>query len=76
VLSSGSGDFDAGLAVALEQPEQLPGDDASEAPLGVAAALALGGAPGQVDAGVGIGAQAHQPDGVQGAVRAAGRRRG
>jgi hypothetical protein len=76
VLSSRSEDFDAGSVVALQQPEQLAGDDAPQAPLGVAAALALGGAAGQVGASVRIGAQAHQQDGVQRAVRAAGRRRG
>jgi hypothetical protein len=68
VLSSGAEDFDAGLVVALQQPVQLAGDDAAEAPLGVAAALALGGAARHVGAGVGIGAQAYQQDGVQGAV--------
>jgi hypothetical protein len=68
VLSSRPEDLDAGSVVAFQQLEQLPGDDASEAPRGVAAALALGGAPGQVGAGVGVGAQAHQQDGVQGAV--------
>jgi len=40
VLSSRPEDFGAGLVVALQQPEQLPGDDESQAPLGVAAALA------------------------------------
>jgi hypothetical protein len=57
-------DLDAGLVVALPQPEQLASDNAPEAPLGVAAALALGGAAGLVGAGVGIGVQAHQQDGV------------
>jgi hypothetical protein len=55
-----SEDLDAGLVAALPQPEQLAGNDAPEAALGVAAALALGGAAGHIDAGVGIGAQAHQ----------------
>jgi hypothetical protein len=41
VLSSDPEDFDAGLVVALQQPEQLPGDDAAQTPLGVASALAL-----------------------------------
>jgi hypothetical protein len=76
VLSSRAEDLDAGLVVALQQPEQLAGDDASQAPLGIAVALALGGAAGHVGTGVGIGAQTHQQDGVQGAVRAGGRRRG
>ncbi len=57
MLSSRSEDFDAGLVVALEEPEQLAGDDASEAAFGVAAGLALGGAAGHVGAGVGVGAQ-------------------
>jgi hypothetical protein len=65
VLSSCSEDFDAGLVVAFEQSEQLAGDGASQAPFGVASALALGGAPGQVDAGLGVDAQAHQQDRVQ-----------
>jgi hypothetical protein len=68
VLSSGLEDLDAGLVVAFQQPEQLAGDDAPEAPLGVASALALGGAAGHLGVGVGIGAQAHQQDRGQGAV--------
>jgi hypothetical protein len=71
VLSSRLEDLDAGLVVAFKQPEQLAGDDASQAALGVAAAFALGGAAGHVGAGVGVGAQAHQQDGVQGAVELA-----
>jgi hypothetical protein len=47
---------------------QLAGDDASQAPLGVASAFALGRSAGHVGAGVGIDAQAHQQDGVQRAV--------
>jgi hypothetical protein len=65
VVSSRSEYFDAGLVVALQQPEQLAGDDAAQTPLGVPAALALGGAPGNIGAGVGIGAEAYQQDGVQ-----------
>jgi hypothetical protein len=68
VLSSGAEDFDAGLVVVFEQPVQLPGDDASEASFGVAAALALDGAAGNIGAGVRIDPQAHQQDGVQRAV--------
>jgi hypothetical protein len=71
VLSSGPEDLHAGLVVAFQESVQLAGDDAPEAPLGVAAALALGGAAGQVGAGVGIGAQPHQQDGAQGAVELA-----
>jgi hypothetical protein len=50
VLSSCPEDFDSGLVVAFQQPEQLAGDDALEAPLGVAAALAFGGARAEVRA--------------------------
>jgi hypothetical protein len=71
VLSSRLEDFDAWVVVAFQESEQLAGDDAPEAALGVAPALAFGGAAGQVGAGVGIGAQAHQQDGVQGAVELA-----
>jgi hypothetical protein len=71
VLSSCPEDFDAGSVVAFQQSEQLAGEDAPEAPLGVAAALALGGAAGHVGAGVGIDPQAHQQDGVQRAVELA-----
>ncbi len=65
MLSSCPEDFDAGSVVAFEQPEQLAGDDASQASFGVAAAVALGGAAGHVGAGVGVDAQTHQQDGVQ-----------
>ena len=68
MLSSCPKDFDAGLVVAFQQPEQLAGGGAPRAPLGVTPALALGGAARQVGAGVGVGAQAHQHDGVQRAV--------
>jgi hypothetical protein len=68
VLSSRPEDLDAGVVVAFQQPEQLAGDDAPQAAFGVAPALALGGAAGHVGARVGIGAQPHQQDGVQGAV--------
>jgi len=71
VLSSRPEYFDAGLVVAFEQPVELAGDDAAQAPLGVAPGLAFGGAAGQVGASVGIDAQAHQQDGVQGAVELA-----
>jgi hypothetical protein len=71
VLSSRPEYIDAGLVVALQQPEQLAGDDAAQAPLGVASGLALSGAAGQVGASVGIDAQAHQQDGVQRAVELA-----
>jgi hypothetical protein len=67
-VSSDAEDLDAWLVVALQQSEQLAGDDTPEAPLGVASARALGGSAGHGGAGVGIGAQAHQHDGVQGAV--------
>src|SRR4029450_13299472 len=43
----------------------LAGDDAPQAPLGIAAALALGGAAGHVGAGVGGDAHGPQQDGVQ-----------
>jgi hypothetical protein len=71
VLSSCSEDFDAWLVIALEQSEQLPGDAGSQAAFGVAWALVLGGAPSHVGADVGVDAQAHQHDGVQGAVELA-----
>ena len=71
MLSSRPEYFDAGLVVALQQPEQLAGDDAAQAPLGVASGLSLSGAAGQVGASVGIDAQAHQQDGVQRAVELA-----
>jgi hypothetical protein len=67
-VSSDAEDLDAWLVVALQESEQLPGDHASQTPFDVAAAVALGGAPGNVGAGVGVGPQAHQQDGVQGAV--------
>jgi hypothetical protein len=47
--------FGAGLVIAFEELEQLASDDAPEAPLGLAPALALGGAAGHVGASVGIG---------------------
>ena len=50
---------------------RAPHDDAPQAALGVTPALAFGRATGHVGAGVGIGAQAHQQDGVQGAVELA-----
>jgi hypothetical protein len=67
-VSSDAEDLDPWLVVALQESEQLPGDHASQTPFDVAAALALGGAPGNVGAGVGVDPQAHQQDGVQGAV--------
>jgi hypothetical protein len=42
VLSSRYEDLDAGLVVAFQEPEQLPGDDPLQAPLDVSRALALG----------------------------------
>ena len=68
MLSTCPEDLDAGLVVAFQQPVQLASEVAPEAPLGVAGALALGGAAGHVGAGVGIDPQAHQQDGVQRAV--------
>ena len=56
MLSSRPEDLDAGLVVAFQEPVQLAGDDASQAPLGVTSALAFGRAPGHIGAGVGIGA--------------------
>src|SRR6266508_6533069 len=65
VLSSRHEDLDAGLVVALQQSEQLPGDDPLQAALDVSRALALGGPSGGVGAGLEVIAQADQRDGVQ-----------
>ena len=71
MLSSRSQDLDAGLVVALQEPEQLPGDDPLEAALDVSRALALGGSAGGVGASLGVITQPDQRDGVQGLVELA-----
>jgi hypothetical protein len=65
VLSSRHEHLDAGLVVALQESEQLPGDDPFQAALDVSRALALGGPSGGVGAGLEVIAQADQRDGVQ-----------
>jgi hypothetical protein len=56
------------LVVALEQLEELPGDDALQASPDLAGGPALGGPAGSVGAGQWVIAQAGLGDGVQGAV--------
>jgi hypothetical protein len=50
----------------LEESEQLPGDDPLKAPFRFARVLPLAEAAGDVGAGLGIGADAGEHDGVQG----------
>ena len=65
MLSSSLEDLDAGLIVALQEPEQLPGEDPLQAALDIPRALALGGAPGGVGPRFRVIAQADQRNGVQ-----------
>jgi len=65
VLSSRPEDLDAGLVVALQESEQLPGGDPLQAAFDIPRALALRGASGGVGAGFRVIAQADQRDGMQ-----------
>jgi hypothetical protein len=60
--------LDRWSVVALKELEELPGDRPLQASPDVAGALAFGGAPGGVDAGVGVVAEPGHHHGVQGTV--------
>ena len=67
-LSSRVEDLDGWLVVAFQEPGELAGDDALEAPADLAWVLAVGGPPLHIGAGQGVVAHADDGDGVQGMV--------
>jgi len=68
VLSSRVKDLSAGLVTRFGKFEQLPGDEALEAPSDLTTAVALGGTSGGISPGVGIVVESRHRDGVQRAV--------